>query len=57
MVSQFKNLLDKLSTADVINPENKDWYLKAVEENQEWLKANYYDILDFLGLEVPASKF
>ena len=57
MVSQFKNLLDKLSTADVINPENKDWYLKAVEENQEWLKANYYDILDFLGLEVPASKY
>ncbi|CAG9805374.1 unnamed protein product [Chironomus riparius] len=55
MVTKFKNLIDKLSTTNVIDTDNKDVYLKAVEENQEWLKANYYDILDFLGLEVPAT--
>ena len=57
MVTKFKNLLDKLYPADIINSDNKDSYLKAVEENQEWLDANYYDILIFLGIEAPTSKF
>ncbi|XP_070491590.1 aminopeptidase N-like [Chironomus tepperi] len=53
MVAKFKNLLEKLSTTDMINSDSKESYLKEIEDNQEWLKNNYYDILMYFGLEAP----
>lgn len=56
MTEKFKSILSNLLRDMKISQSDYDRFMAMIQDSQDWLDRNYYDIQVFFGLKEPTSK-
>ena len=57
MTEKFTSILSNLLRDMKISQSDYDRFMAMIQDSQDWLDRNYYDIQVFFGLREPTSKF